>query len=109
MDRAEATPFHTALVRWVDLCRRWAVGVVVVSLVVAVLSGVYVANHMAINSGTADMLSKDLPFRKLAREVDQAFPGRGNEIVVVVDGNIPDVVDDVAGRLAARLRERLLS
>jgi hypothetical protein len=80
--------------------------VVVLSLLSAVASVVYIAGNIAINTDTTDMLSADLPFRKHWQEENEAFPQFDNTMVVVVEGETPDLADDGAAALVARMREQ---
>ncbi|MBE0531887.1 MAG: MMPL family transporter [Rhodospirillales bacterium] len=90
---------------WVDGVRRWAPWVVVVALAATVGASFFVARNVAINTDTEDMLSPDLPFQKYSREEDEAFPQLSDMIVVVIDGQTPDLADDAAIALAGRMRE----
>jgi hypothetical protein len=90
---------------WVDGVRRWAPWVVVVALVATVGAGFFVARNVAINTDTEDMLSPDLPFQKYSREEDEAFPQLSDMLVVVIDGQTPDLADDAAIALAGTMRE----
>lgn len=89
---------------WVEGVRRWAPWVVVAALVATVGAGIFVVRNVAINTDTEDMLSPDLPFQKYSREEDEAFPQLSDMLVVVIDGLTPDVADDAAIALAARMR-----
>lgn len=94
------------LVLWVDLVRRMAWFVTLVSVLVTVGVSYYVATNIRINTDTADMLSPELPFLRQARAVSKAFPQFSDTILVVIDGDTPDLAEDTAAALAARLRER---
>jgi len=91
---------------WVDGVRRLAPWVVVVALAVTVGAAVFVARNITINTDTEDMLSPDLPFQKYSREEKEAFPQLSDNILVVIDGQTPDVADDAASALAGKMRER---
>jgi hypothetical protein len=92
--------------RWTNFVRRWALAVVVLSLLSAVASVVFIADNIAINTDTTDMLSADLPFRKNWQAENEAFPQFDNTVVVVVEGETPDLADDGAAALATRMREQ---
>lgn len=94
------------VVLWVDGARRWAPWVVVVALAATVGAAVFVARNIAINTDTEDMLSPDLPFQKHSREEDEAFPQMSDLILVVIDGETPDLADDAAVALGQALRAR---
>ena len=92
------------LVYWVGLARRAAWVVTAVSVLAVALVAVYVTGNFAINTNTDDMLSPELHFRKLAREAAKAFPQYSDNVVVVIDGDTPDLADDAALALAERIR-----
>jgi hopanoid biosynthesis associated RND transporter like protein HpnN len=93
-------------IRWTNFVRRWALAVVVLSALSVVTSVVYIAGNIALNTDTTDMLAADLPFRKAWREEDEAFPQFDNTVVVVVEGETPDLADDGAAALTARMRRQ---
>ena len=101
-----AVTYRRGVVQWVDLARRGALLVVIASLAAAGLGLVYVADNLSINTDTTDMLSPDLPFRRDSRAISEAFPQFSDNILVVLDGQTPDLADDAAMALAGRLRLR---
>ncbi len=101
-----AEAYRRALARWTDGVRRFAWLVVLASVFVSAASVVYLAGNIRINTDTGDMLSADLPFRRYTAELDKAFPQFSDNILVVVDGQTPDLADDAARALAGRLRQR---
>ncbi|MCH7693467.1 MAG: MMPL family transporter [Proteobacteria bacterium] len=103
---AAAETCRRMLVLWVDLVRRMAWFVTLVSVLLTVGVGYYVATNLRINTDTADMLSSELPFRRQSRAVKEAFPQFSNTILVVIDGETPDLAEDTATALTARLRQR---
>ncbi len=94
------------MVRWVDAARRFAVLVVAASVLATVGVAFYVADTIAIDTDTSDMLSPDLPFRRDSRALSEAFPQFSDNILIVVDGQTADLADDWANALAGRLRQR---
>ncbi|MEK7245195.1 MAG: MMPL family transporter, partial [Pseudomonadota bacterium] len=86
-------------------CRR-ARAVVAAALLLTAACGAYFALNVRINTDTTDMLNPELPFRKLSNEVSRAFPQFSDNILVVVEGDTPDLADESALKLAARLREK---
>jgi hopanoid biosynthesis associated RND transporter like protein HpnN len=94
------------LVAWTRFVRRHSIAVLAFSLVSAVLAGAYASKNVSINTSTADMLSKDLPFQRQFEALDRAFPQDYRTIVVVVDGDTPEQARTAAERLAERLAER---
>ncbi len=106
MIEAAADTGRRLLVCWVDLVRRAAWFVTLASVLVTVGVGYYVATNIRINTDTSDMLSPELPFRRQTRAVSEAFPQFSDTILVVIDGATPDLAEDTAATLTARLRER---
>ena len=94
------------MARWVDLTRRGAAAVVVLAVLATIATAGYVATHMRINTSTTDMLSPELPFRQHSRRLSEAFPQFSDNLLVVVDGQTPDLVDDAADALTAQFRLR---
>ncbi|MFZ1414596.1 MAG: MMPL family transporter [Defluviicoccus sp.] len=88
---------------WTDLVRRNAALVAIATLVITLAAAAYVAQAFAVNTNTADMLARDLPFQQASRALLQAFPQDQNTLVVVIEGNNPDLVEDGAAALADAL------
>ena len=88
---------------WVGLVRRGAWVVVLLSIVGAGLTLTYLKRNLAIHTDTTDMLSADLPFRKNNREISRLFPQLSDNILLVLDGAVPERVDRAARELRARL------
>lgn len=93
------------LIAWVRFARRHSLAILGLSLISAVLAGVYTAENVRINTSTSDMLSEDLPFQRQFEALDQAFPQDYRTIVVVVDGINPEQAKIAADKLAASLAQ----
>jgi hopanoid biosynthesis associated RND transporter like protein HpnN len=63
----------------------------------------YVAGHFAMTTDTYALLSPQLPWRVRQAEFNKAFPPESSDIVVVVDGQTPELSEAAAARLAASL------
>lgn len=98
--------YRRFLIRWTEIVRRWALVVVLLSLSLAVGTGVYVAKNFAVNTDTLDMLSTELPWRRWWQEAHEAFPQFHDTLVVLVEGQTADLADDAAMALSVRLRDR---
>ena len=98
--------YRRALVCWTAGVCRLAWLVVAASVVATIGAGVFLAENVRINTDTEDMLSPDLGFRRNSEALSQAFPQFSDNLVVVVDGVTPDIADDAARALAARLLQR---
>jgi hopanoid biosynthesis associated RND transporter like protein HpnN len=80
--------------------------VAVCALLGTILCGIYFVDNLRINTSNTDMLSEDLPFRQNQQAASDAFPQLSDNILIVVEGVVPDVADESAIRLAAALAER---
>ncbi|MHC8509243.1 MAG: MMPL family transporter [Rhodospirillales bacterium] len=69
-------------------------------------AGLYFAANLEIRTSTTDMLSEDLPFRQNQQAASDAFPKLSDNILIVVEGVIPDTADEAAIRLAAALEKQ---
>ena len=90
----------------VDLSRHHAYAVVAVCLVLTILFGWYMATHLGIDASTDHLIDPKLPWRLAEAEIERLFPQNEGVLVIVVDGATPELADDAAGRLAARLAAR---
>jgi hopanoid biosynthesis associated RND transporter like protein HpnN len=91
------------LVRLVEWSVRRPIWVVVLSLVVAVLSGVYVAQHFKINTDISKLVEADPKWAALGDAVDRAFPQRDGTILAVVEAPAPEFATAAAHALTAEL------
>ncbi|MEL0107972.1 MAG: hypothetical protein VW802_13630, partial [Rhodospirillaceae bacterium] len=94
------------LVQWVEITRRFAVLVVIASLLLTALTAVYFVQNVKINTDTDDMLSAELPYRQRSKEFSRLFPQFSDNILVVIDGATPDLVDDATEKLVKHLRSQ---
>ena len=83
-----------------DYCRRHAVWVVLVGLLLAVLSAGFAHLRLGITTDTDKLFSDSLPWRQRAIEFDQAFPQFRDLLAVVVDSAKPEEADVTAAALA---------
>lgn len=92
------------IIHLVDFARRRALGVIAISLLLAVLAGILAATRLGIDTDTNRLISADLPWRQREAEIDRHFPQFTDLIAVVVDGATPDVAEEATEALARRLR-----
>ncbi len=93
-----------ALVAWVGFVRSRAWPVLLLAVAFSALSLHYAITTIGINTSTTDMLSAELPFRKNAEALKQAFPQFTDSLTVVVEAGSPEAASDAAEQLSARLR-----
>ncbi|MFQ5984283.1 MAG: MMPL family transporter [Alphaproteobacteria bacterium] len=104
MLKAASQGFTRALVSWVDAVGRAAWWVVIAAIGVTAVLVYYTAANLAVNTDTADMISRELPFRQRYEDYKRAFPQFVDTFLVVVEGDTPDRAEDAAVALSARLR-----
>jgi uncharacterized protein len=80
--------------------------VILLALLLAVISGRYAANHLGINTDTANMISPTLPWRQDFIEYRDAFPARDRNILIALEAADPDVAAEAALQLADALTRR---
>ncbi|HXC23590.1 MAG TPA: hypothetical protein VNU28_03310, partial [Solirubrobacteraceae bacterium] len=66
-------------------------------------TGYYVTRHFAMSTDTDALLSRDLPWRVRQAAFEAAFSQNNLDIVVVVDGQTPELSEAATAALAARL------
>ena len=91
-----------ALGRWVGRMQSSALWVVLLAAIAGVGLVRYTATHLSVDTDTGNMLSPQLEWRKAERELSRLFPN--SPLVVVVDGDSPELADDAQRRLVERLR-----
>jgi hopanoid biosynthesis associated RND transporter like protein HpnN len=72
-------------------------------LLLGALAVVYAASHFALTTDTDALLSRSLPWRVQERAYNATFPDPG-KIVVVIDGKTPELAEQAAAGLTARLQ-----
>lgn len=94
------------LCAWVDFAHQRARFVVTLIAVASLLLGVYAALNLGVNSDNLRLLSPDLPFMQQHREFARLFPTLDNSLIVVVDGQNPELARDGAEALRQALAAR---
>ena len=89
---------------WVTAAGRHGAAVVVSALILSALVLYYLfTGHLGIITNDADLLSGRLHYLQVKRAFNRAFPQLTNNIVIVIDGQTPDLAIDAREKLAARL------
>jgi uncharacterized protein len=89
--------------RLVGLCLAHAWIVVTGAIILCLALTDYVSGHFAMTTDTYALLSPKLPWRVRQAAFDAAFPQDSADIVVVVDGQTPELSEAAAASLAASL------
>jgi hopanoid biosynthesis associated RND transporter like protein HpnN len=92
------------LSRWVDVVCRFAPWVLIAATVVTGMLLYYTVNNLGISTDTTDMLSESVHFRRFQKEYKRAFPQYDNTLLIVIDGDTPDIAQDASSALAGRLK-----
>lgn len=90
---------------WVDAVVRFAPWVLIAVTVVTGLLLYYTVNNLGISTDTVDMLSESVHFRPFQKEYRREFPQYDDTMLIVIDGDTPDIAHD-AGAALARLLKR---
>ena len=80
--------------------------VAVAILVLALVSGFYVAGHASIDSDTGKLVDPNLPWEKASDDLDRQFPQNADLLVAVIDGATPEQAADAATVLAHALAQQ---
>lgn len=94
----------SSIVRLVAYSVRHPLRIIALSIVLAVLSGIYVAHHFKINTDISRLIETDKEWSTLEHAMDQAFPDRGETVLVVVEARAPEFADAAANALTAALK-----
>src|SRR5271167_1266474 len=103
MDTNDSAFIIAAVARAVGLSTRHAWLAIVGFLVAAVLAGVYVSRHIAIDTDSSKLLSSSLPWRQQEMRLNDLFPQRTDRIIAVVDATTAEGAEEAASALADAL------
>jgi uncharacterized protein len=91
------------IVRLVGLCVSHAWITVALGAILGAGMTYYVVGHFAMTTETSALLSPKLPWRIQQAAFDEAFPPESSDIVVVIDGQTPELSEAAAAGLAESL------
>ena len=77
---------------------------VAISMALAAAALVVTLQHLRIDTSTTEMISPEVPFRRNQAAFQRAFPEFDDTIVAVIEGALPERVEQAAGTLADELR-----
>ena len=93
------------LVRWADFVGHHSALVLFLSFLATAGVLIYTVNHFRIDTEMSDMISSNLPYRKLEKEFQTAFPQLKDTIVVVIDADTPENARLQRDKLVQRLKQ----
>jgi hopanoid biosynthesis associated RND transporter like protein HpnN len=97
------TPFIVRLVAW---SVRHPLRIIALSLVLTVLSGHYVVQHFKINTDVGRLIETSKEWTERGNAMDNAFPQRGQTVLVVVEAAAPEFATAAANELTAGLSKQ---
>ena len=83
--------------------RPWLV--LLLGALLAVGAAGYAATHFDMTTDTSDLIAPSVGWRKDSAALSAAFPKQDGDMVIVVDGQTPELARDAAARLATALAE----
>ncbi len=96
------TRLSRGLVAWTTWIRRYAAVVVVASLLGAGLAVSYTARNLGINADITSLIDEEVPYLRVRRDFERAFPLLRHLLIVVVDADTPERAHEAADRLGDR-------
>ncbi|MFT5426254.1 MAG: hopanoid biosynthesis associated RND transporter like protein HpnN [Gammaproteobacteria bacterium] len=97
--------FGRALLIWINIVQRHKIITIILCFITVLIAVDYTRNNLGMNTDTEDMLSPDLDWRKLDKELSAEFPQFSSNILVVIEAPTPDQAMDAADRLYAKLEQ----
>lgn len=79
---------------------------ILLSLLLTALAATYTARNLRMDTDTTNMISPELPWRQELAKFNALFPQNTGLLVVMVDGRTPDIAEDAAAALFARIAAR---
>ena len=93
----------TIIAAIVEFSRRFAIGIILLGVVMTGLLGQYAVTHFKINTDINQLMALDLDWRVREKTLERAFPQKVDTMLVVVEGDSPDDAENAAARLTAKL------
>ncbi len=93
------------LVKVVVYCARHPWSVLTAGIVFAMISATYVVGHFELNTDISKLISPSLPWRQREIAYTKAFPKQETAILAVIDAPTPELAENAAERLTAKLRQ----
>ena len=103
MDANDSALIIAAVARAVRLSTRHAWLVIPGFLIAAVLAGLYLSRHIAIDTDSSKLLSSSLPWRQQEMRLNELFPQQTDRIIAVVDATTPEGAEEAVAALADAL------
>src|SRR2546423_10975003 len=95
-----------AIITTVDFCIRYAMQVIGIAGLFALVCGIYAASHFALDADANKLVSKDLPWRQREATFDSYFPSKYEIILAVVDAPTSELASQASTALVAKLSQQ---
>ena len=93
------------IARWIGLVVRFAPWVILGCLVLVAWFVHASSTRLGINTSTADMIAERLPWRQHFIDYREAFPAYQNNLVIVLDGDTPEIAAQAVSALVVELKD----
>ncbi|MGZ8182732.1 MAG: MMPL family transporter [Methylobacter sp.] len=93
------TRSHTIFSRWGNLTLGKPLVVLSIVILLSILALQYTADHLSINTDTAELVAPDAPFQKNRRNYEKAFSQDLHTLLLVVESDTPELTKSATKRL----------
>src|SRR5260370_33008187 len=87
----------------VNICTRHPWVVIVIATFIFIVSGTYAVRNFAINTNVNQLISHDLPWRQRELAFSEAFQGKDQKVLAVVDAPTSELATAAGRALAQKL------
>ena len=103
MSESVSATFTRLIIAWVSAVARRAAMVLAATILVTATLFYYTATNLTVNTDTTEMISNELPFRRVYKDYKRLFPQYVDNLLVVVEADVPEVAESTAATLAKRM------
>ncbi|MDO9049231.1 MAG: MMPL family transporter [Methylobacter sp.] len=93
------TRSHTFFLRWGNFTLGKPLVVLSIVVLLSILALQYTAEHLSINTDTAELVAPDAPFQQTRRNYEKAFSQDLHTLLLVVESDSPELTKSAAKRL----------
>ena len=103
MSESVSATFTRLIIAWVSAVERHAAMVVAATILVTATLFYYTATNLTVNTDTTEMISNELPFRRVYKDYKRLFPQYVDNLLVVIEAAVPEIAESTAATLAERM------
>lgn len=104
MNNTHTSSTERMIISWVQFIERNRLGVITAMIALTLFSVFYIKNNLGMSTGTSDMLSEELSWRKLDIEYEKLFPQFLDNVLIVIESETPDQASDAAKKIHSALK-----